>query len=104
MKKIETIGTYHICKDDSGKYWALRDEWLDSKSRLVRQVNGLEGMLSDTLEECRERVENQVAVDELVSQGVHVAVACVMVCAAPEWRGKSREEIEENFRKIGIKF
>lgn len=104
MKHIETVGKFCICKDSKGFFWAIREERIDRNGRLTRQVNGLEGMMSETLEECRERVKDQVAVDELVSQGVHVAVACVMVLGAPEWRGKSREEIEANFRKIGIEF
>lgn len=103
MTKIETVGKYHICKDSNGKYWAIKKEWLDGKGRLTRSVNGLEGQMSDSLEQCRERVRNSEKYAALLADGVPPMVAVVMV-HNPGWEGKSREEVETALREKGIKF
>lgn len=37
MKHIETVGKFCICKDSKGFFWAIREEWIDSKGKLTRQ-------------------------------------------------------------------
>lgn len=99
MKHIETVGKFCICKDSKGFFWAIREEWIDSKGKLTRQVNGLEGMMSETLELCRERARDKMALDELREQGVPSMVAVMMVS------GKmTRQEAEDALRKAGVTF
>ena len=54
MKRITTVisgtGKYEICHNEQG-YWAIEHKYIGADGRLIREINGVQGHLRDTLDE-----------------------------------------------------
>lgn len=54
MKRITTVisgtGKYEICQDGNG-YWVIEHKYIGSDGRLSKQINGLQGLLRETLDD-----------------------------------------------------
>ena len=71
MRKITELVTHGksfiICKDDSG-FWGI-DGALIVDGKLTRRVNGIEGHLSETLQDCLNACHIEAHIEELKAQG-----------------------------------
>ena len=71
MRKISELVTHGksfiICKDDSG-FWGI-DSALVVDGKLTRRVNGIEGHLSETLQDCLNACHIEAHIEELKAQG-----------------------------------
>lgn len=69
MRYIKTLTvknkTFEIVKDDRG-YWAIEDKYF-TDSKLNKEVNGITGHLSETLDQCIERAKLSAEVDYLIN-------------------------------------
>lgn len=68
MKQITTIITYGkrftIYKDDHG-FWGLTDDQIETHST----INGIQGRLSDTLDDCLFKCTFEACVQHMIAQG-----------------------------------
>lgn len=68
MKQVSTIITYGkmfiIFKDDHG-FWGLTDDQLD----IHDTINGIQGRLSDTLDDCVFKCTFEACTQHMISQG-----------------------------------
>lgn len=77
MKKITEVNSrnrkFLILKDENG-YWGLEDT-LFNNGILIKKVNGLQGNLSKTLDECIKAVLFRIECEFLTNNGLDIMVA-----------------------------
>lgn len=73
MKKVTELNThgkrYIIAKDDNG-YWGISEDYLDEDGHLTQRLNGIQGLLSDTLSSCLTTCMYDAWLQELRNQGM----------------------------------
>lgn len=81
MKHITTFMArnkkFEVVQDEKG-FWAIEDKYI-TNGKLNRQINGIQGHLRETLEDCLETARISAEVDYLISNGVNAKEAIEMV-------------------------
>ena len=70
---------YLIAKDDHG-YWGLDENLFDETGRMKSPVNGIQGRLSRTLQECINSCKMDAEVSDMVANGIELMDALRIYC------------------------
>lgn len=97
MRIVKTVEDHYILQDGENRFWGIPKDCIKN-NRTTREFNGISGLMSETIEECENRIRDKVKhmqkLQELQTQGVPPLAACLMIHF-----GLSREEAE---RRIGL--
>ena len=72
------------------RYGVIDHDNVDKNGKLIKEVNGIQMLLSDTVSELIERVGYRARTNQLVAQGIDRTVAAIMAVTK-----MSREEAEK---------
>ena len=73
MKKITEVRkngrTFIIARDEAKRYWAFEDKFVAPDGHLLKEFNGITGMIDMKLDVVICRVTNLIVYDKLISEG-----------------------------------
>ena len=73
--------TFIISKDERG-YWGIEDKYIDAEGRTKKQLNGMNGNLSDTMKGCLMKVHHLIQLEKMIAEGMNPVDAAVMLAQA----------------------
>lgn len=70
VRDYQVGGRHFVLGVLEGRFVAIEDKYIDDKGCCTERLNGIQMYASRTLQECMQRVSDQVQVDALIASGM----------------------------------